>query len=125
MYWLAIHRESISLIELHNVFTPSLPKLKLMEVLESLVNRNLIERDRYRFTQQPVVMEYVTERLIKLICQEIITGSPQYLLTHALVQAQAKDYIRDSQIQLIVQPILQQLQTILGSTDKLKHKFGG
>jgi len=49
MYWLAIHRESISLIELHNVFTPSLPKLKLMEVLESLVNRNLIERDRYRF----------------------------------------------------------------------------
>jgi WD40 repeat protein len=125
MYWLAIHRESISLIELHNVFTPSLPKLKLMEVLESLVNRNLIERDRYRFTQQPVVMEYVTERLIKLICQEIITESPQYLLTHALVQAQAKDYIRDSQIQLIVQPILQQLQTILGSTDKLKHKFGG
>ncbi|MFN5816209.1 MAG: NB-ARC domain-containing protein, partial [Pseudanabaena sp.] len=125
MYWLAIHRESISLIELHNVFTPSLPKLKLMEVLESLVNRHLIERDRDRFKQQPVGIEYVTERLIKLICQEIITESPQYLLTHALVQAQAKDYIRDSQIQLIVQPILQQLQTILGSTDKLKHKFGG
>jgi WD40 repeat protein len=124
MYWLVIYRESISLTELHSVFTPSMSKLKLMEVLESLVNCNLIERDRYGFTQQSVVMEYVTERLIKLICQEIITESPQYLLTHALIQAQAKDYIRDSQIQLIVQPILQQLQNSLGSTDQLKHKFG-
>ena len=124
IYWLAIHRESISLTELHHAFTPSMPKLKVMEVLESLVNCNLIERDRDGFTQQPVVMEYVTERLIKLICQEIITESPQYLLTHALVQAQSKDYIRDSQIQLIVQPILQQLQTVLGSTHQLEHKLG-
>jgi WD40 repeat protein len=124
MYWLAIHRESISLTELHNVFTPSLPKLQLMEVLESLVNCNLIERDRYGFTQQPVVMEYVTECLIKLISQEIITESPQYLLTHALIQAQAKDYIRDSQIQLIVQPILQQLQNSLGSKQQVEYKLG-
>ncbi|OIP75311.1 MAG: hypothetical protein AUK48_07850 [Oscillatoriales cyanobacterium CG2_30_44_21] len=125
MYWLVIHRESISLTDLHDAFTPFTPKLKVIEVLESLVNCNLIERDRHGFTQQPVVMEYVTERLIKLICQEIITESPQYLLTHALVQAQAKDYLRDSQIQLIVQPILQQLQTNLGSSYQLEHKFGG
>jgi len=124
MYWLAIHRESISLTELHNAFTPSMPKSKLMKVLEYLVNCNLVERDHYRFTQQPVVMEYVTERLIELICQEIITESPQYLLTHALVQAQSKDYIRDSQIQLIVQPILQRLQNNLGSKPQLEHKLG-
>lgn len=124
MYWLMIHRESISLTELYDALTPSISKLKLMEVLESLVNCNLIERDRHGFTQQPVVMEYVTECLIELICQEIITESPQYLLTHALVSAQAKDYIRDSQIQLIVQPILQRLQNSLGSTHQLEHKFG-
>jgi len=124
MYWLAIHRESISLTELHSVFVPSMTKAKLMEVLASLLGQNLIEHDHHGFTQQPVVMEYVTERLIKLICQEIITESPQYLLTQALVQAQAKDYIRDGQIQLIVQPILQQLQTSLGSTDQLEHKLG-
>ena len=124
MYWLVIHRESISLTELHSAFTPPISRLQIMEVLESLVNRNLIERDRHGFTQQPVVMEYVTERLIKLIYQEIITESPQYLLTHSLVQAQAKDYIRDSQIQLIVQPILQELRTSLGSTDQLEHKLG-
>jgi WD40 repeat protein len=123
IYWLAIHRESISLTELHRTFTPSMPKLKVMEVLESLVNCNLIERDRYGFTQQPVVMEYITERLIELIYQEIITESPQYLLTHALVQAQAKDYIRDGQIQLIVQPILQKLQTTLGSRHQVEYKL--
>ncbi|PZO39369.1 MAG: hypothetical protein DCF19_13960 [Pseudanabaena frigida] len=124
MYWLAIHRESISLTELHSVFVPSMSKAKLMEVLASLLGQNLIERDRHGFTQQPVVMEYVTERLIELISQEIITESPQYLLTQALVQAQAKDYIRDSQIQLIVQPILQQLQTTLVSKQQVEYKLG-
>ncbi|OYQ64428.1 hypothetical protein B9G53_12040 [Pseudanabaena sp. SR411] len=124
MYWLAIHRESISLTELHSVFVPSMSKAKLMEVLESLLRQNLIESDRHGFTQQPVVMEYVTEKLIELIHQEIITESPQYLLTHALVQAQAKDYIRDSQIQLIVQPILQQLQSTLSDTHQVEHKLG-
>ena len=124
MYWLAIHRESVSLTELHNVFVLSMTKAKLMEVLSSLLGQNLIERDHQGFTQQPVVMEYVTERLIELICQEIITESPQYLLTHALVQANAKDYIRDGQIQLIVQPILQHLQTTLGSRQQVEHKLG-
>ena len=124
MYWLAIHRESISLTELHSIFVPSMSKAKLMEVLASLLGQNLIERDSHGFTQQPVVMEYVTEHLIELICQEIITESPQYLLTQALVQAQAKDYIRDGQIQLIVQPILQQLQTTLVSKQQVEYKLG-
>ncbi|MBD2186628.1 WD40 domain-containing protein [Pseudanabaena mucicola] len=124
MYWLVIHRESISLTDLHSAFTPLTSKLQLMEVLESLVNCNLIERDRHGFTQQPVVMEYVTDRLTKLICQEIVTESSQYLLTHALVQAQAKDYIRDSQIQLIVQPILQQLQNNLVSKKQVEYQLG-
>ena len=124
MYWLAVHRESVSLTELHNVFIPSMSRAKLMEIFESLLRRNLTERDHKGFMQQSVVTEYVTERLIELICQEIITESPQYLLTQALVQAQAKDYIRDSQIQLIVQPILQQLQTTLGSKQQVEHKLG-
>ena len=124
VYSLAVHRESVSLTELHNVFIPSMSKAKLMEIFESLLRRNLTERDHKGFTQQSVVTEYVTERLIELICQEIISESPQYLLTQALVQAQAKDYIRDSQIQLIVQPILQQLQTTLGSKQQVEYKLG-
>lgn len=124
MYWLAIGREPLSLTELQTAFIPALSKPKLMEVIESLRWRSLLENSTGRFTQQPVVMEYMTTRLIEIICQEIITESPQYLLTHALMEAQAKDYIRDIQSLLIVQPILDQLQTTFGSTHQLEHKLG-
>ncbi|MCC5641660.1 hypothetical protein LC607_01530 [Nostoc sp. CHAB 5824] len=124
MYWLAINREKVSVTELQTAFTLALPKPKLMSVLESLRWCSLIESNTGGFTQQPVVMEYVTGCLIEKVCQEIVTESPQYLLTHALMQAQAKDYIRDSQIHLIVRPVLNQLQIILGSVHQLEYKLG-
>ncbi|OUL26791.1 hypothetical protein BV378_12270 [Nostoc sp. RF31YmG] len=124
MYWLAIYREKVSPDQLQAAFTPALPKPQLMSSLESLHWRSLIESNSVGFTQQPVVMEYVTDCLIEQICQEIVTESPQYLLTHALMQAQAKDYIRDSQIHLIVRPILNQLEITLGSVHQLEHKLG-
>ncbi|MBE8969359.1 NACHT domain-containing protein [Nostocales cyanobacterium LEGE 12452] len=124
MYWLAINREKLSSTELQTAFTPTLPKPKLMSVLESLRWCSLIESNSGGFTQQPVVMEYVTDCLIEQVCQEIVTESPQYLLTHALMQAQAKDYIRDSQIHLIVRPILNHLQITLGSAHQLEYKLG-
>ena len=80
MYWLAINRGKFSSTELQTAFTPILPKPKLMSVLESLCWRSLIESNTGGFTQQPVVMEYVTECLIKQVCKEILTESPQYLL---------------------------------------------
>ncbi|BAY41984.1 WD-repeat protein (plasmid) [Nostoc sp. NIES-2111] len=124
MYWLAINREKVSPAKLQTAFTSPLSKPKLIETLESLRWRSLIESNSGQFTQQPVVMEYVTDSLVEQICQEIITESPQYLLTHALMQAQAKDYIRDSQIHLVVCPILKQLQITLGSVHQLELKLG-
>ncbi|MGF2035134.1 MAG: NB-ARC domain-containing protein [Nostoc sp. CmiVER01] len=124
MYWLAINREKVSLTELQTAFTLPLPKPKLMSVLESLRWCSLIESNTGGFTQQPVVMEYVTGCLIEKVCQEIVTESLQYLLTHALMQAQAKDYIRDSQIHLIVRPVLNQLQITLASVHQLEYKLG-
>ncbi|OYD95218.1 hypothetical protein CDG76_09510 [Nostoc sp. 'Peltigera membranacea cyanobiont' 210A] len=124
MYWLAINRGKLSSTELQTAFTPILPKPKLMSVLESLRWRSLIESNTGGFTQQPVVMEYVTKCLIEQVCKEIVTESSQYLVTYASMQALAKDYIRDSQIHLIVRPILNQLLITLGSADQLEDKLG-
>ena len=124
MYWLAISHEKISLTKLQSAFIQELSKPKLMEVLESLHWRSFIENITGGYTQQPVVMEYVTNRFVELICLEIVTEAPQYLLTHALMQAQAKEYIREGQIHLIVRPILNQLQITLGSVKQLEYKLG-
>jgi hypothetical protein len=46
---------------------------KLLAALEILRDRSLIETTDRGLTQQPVIMEYVTERFIDSIEREIIT----------------------------------------------------
>ena len=42
--------------------------------------------------------------------QEILAGEPALLVSHALVKARAKDYVRRSQERLIAQPLLERLR---------------
>jgi len=109
MYWLAIKRELVSLEELLDDIVRPLPKRELLEALESLRRRSLIEKSTALFTLQPVVMEYMTDRLVEMVCQEIITGKIALLMSHALIEASAKDYIRDIQIRLILKPVTERL----------------
>ncbi|BAZ45238.1 WD-40 repeat-containing protein [Chondrocystis sp. NIES-4102] len=114
MYWLAIAREPIEIKELQEDVVWQISSIKLLETLESLSRRSLIESNLSGFTQQPVVMEYVTSRLIEEIIQEFVNQKPQLLRTHALIKATAKDYIRENQIRLILQPILKRLTATFG-----------
>ncbi|MDX2255881.1 MAG: NB-ARC domain-containing protein [Pseudanabaenaceae cyanobacterium bins.39] len=123
MYWLAIHRESVTLQDLQADFILKVSQANLITTLTSLRWRSLIENMGGGYTQQPVVMEYVTEKLIDIFCQEIITATPQYLFTHALIQAQEKDYIRDSQRGLIVQAIVHRLEVSLGSKQRVQQQL--
>jgi hypothetical protein len=73
-------------------------------------------------TQQPVIMEYVTERFIQTIEQEITMGNLNLFRTHALIEAQTQDYLRDAQIQLILHPLTERLLTHFATPAQLeKH----
>lgn len=109
MYWLAIAREWISIAQLREDFINDSSRTELLEVLLSLRRRSLIEKDAGRFTLQPVVMEYVTEQLIDRVCQEIHTQNLDLFISHALIKAQEKDFIRDSQIRVILAPLVARL----------------
>jgi WD40 repeat protein/transcriptional regulator with XRE-family HTH domain len=123
MYWLAIEREPVSLDELQADFVYNLSSNELLQVLASLQRRSLIERSAARFTQQPVVMEYVTVRLIEWVCAEITTQTINLFRSHALVKAQAKDYVRDTQVRLILQPIIDGLIVSLGSPERIGNSI--
>jgi hypothetical protein len=56
-----------------------------------------------------VILEYVTDRLTEQMANEILAWRPALLLRYALLQAQAEDYVRLSQGQLIVQAVLDRL----------------
>jgi hypothetical protein len=97
MYWIAISREPVSLAELDKDIVTVASKRKLLEAMNSLLIRSLIEKDGEYFWVQPVVMEYVTERLIEQDCSEIETQQIEHLKSHTLVKAQAKNYVRELQ----------------------------
>jgi WD40 repeat protein len=123
MYWLAIEREPTTFAELHENIVPAVSKAKLLEAIESLQWRSLIEKSAGSFTLQPVVMEFVTEKLLGYICQELETQELTLFASHSPIQAQAKDYIRESQIRLILAPLAQRLISQFRSTKEVEHQL--
>jgi WD40 repeat protein/transcriptional regulator with XRE-family HTH domain len=113
LYWLAIERDPISLEELSADLNSTTPRRELLSALMSLLRRCLIERGEQKasFTLQPVVMEYVSERLVTQMCEEIIHKRLGLFSTHAIMKARGKDYIRDSQVRMLMQPIRERLLT--------------
>ncbi|MGJ3251164.1 MAG: eIF2A-related protein [Elainellaceae cyanobacterium] len=109
MYWLAINRQPVSLVELHADLASSESQLRASDALISLTRRSFIERTAEGFTQQPVVMEFIVDDLIEKISREILGETPNLLHKHALIKAQADDYIREAQTRLILIPILDRL----------------
>jgi WD40 repeat protein len=131
MYWLAIDREVTTVEELQADLFPPKEIPEIVSILDSLRRRSLIETvssmqfagDPVGFTQQPVVMEYVTDNLIERICHEIVNSSELthasfiFLKSYALIKATAKDYIRESQIRLILEPIVRNTISLIGTRE--------
>ncbi|PMB27299.1 NB-ARC domain-containing protein [Fischerella thermalis] len=123
MYWLAINREPITLSVLREDMVSTVPSPKLLEALESLLRRSLVEKNAATFTLQPVVMEYVTQVLIEQVCQEIATENIELFRCHALMKATAKDYVREAQIRLILQPVIDGLLTVFRSKKGIEKQL--
>ncbi|QKQ77552.1 NB-ARC domain-containing protein [Nostoc sp. TCL240-02] len=129
MYWLAINRESVTLSELREDIVSPVPQAKLLEALESLGRRSLIEKATptligktgLLFTLQPVVMEYVTSSLIEQVCEEILTQNIHLFRSKALTKATAKEYVRDTQIRFIIKPVIDGLLTAFRSKKNLEN----
>lgn len=130
-YWLAINREPISLAELQADMVSSVPPLRLLETLESLNRRSLIEKSMplseansaTYFTLQSVIMEYVTEQLITQVCAEIVTDKIVLFQRYALFKATAKDYIKETQVRLILKPITDALLNVFDDFKNIKQRL--
>jgi WD40 repeat protein len=141
LYWLAIEREPAAIPDLRADVVPAQPRPALLEALKSLRRRSLVETGEAGFTLQNVVMEYMTDRLIERVCDEIAALAAPRLASalpddgsalfnsHALIKATAKDYIREAQTRLILQPIADQLVAQVGGAghvaSRLQHALQG
>lgn len=123
MYWLAINREWTTISELAEDIAPSVPRAKLLEALESLNWRNLIERRQGSYTQQPVVMEYCTDVLVEQVATELVNQEIDVLGSYALFKTTVKEYIGETQRRLILAGVATQLQTIIGTPSRIEAQL--
>lgn len=122
LHWLAIARKPLSLSQLRANLTPPTALSQLLEALSTLERCCLIEKTtapgqtQPGFTLQPVVMEYLSEQLIQQVSQELMQPptTAARLCSHALMQAHAKDYLRETQQRLLLQPIADRLRRSCG-----------
>jgi WD40 repeat protein/transcriptional regulator with XRE-family HTH domain len=118
LYWLAIEREPVSLPAIQADLVHAGLKHRVVDTLDSLRRRFLIEaRDSASFTLQPVILEYVTNDLVKRASDEFIAGdtsSPVIWQSYALIKALAKEYVRASQVRMLLAPIAHNLQAAVG-----------
>jgi WD40 repeat protein len=114
LYWLAILREPVSIEELQAVLVTPLTRMQLLEAVEGLRQRSLLERGQRpgSFTLQSVVLEDVSERLVSTTREELEQGRLRLLREHGLTQAQAKAYVRECQERLLLVPVLASLQSM-------------
>lgn len=131
MYWLAIYQKPVSLQELRDdLFLPR-DKHKLPDALMSLERRclldkatpTLVEKSLPNFTLQPIVMEFVTERFIEQVCNEILAEEISLLMSHTLLKAQTKDSVRESQNCTILLSIAEQVLTLAQNYQDIEGKL--
>ncbi len=119
MGWLAIAQEPITLSQLRKQILLPIDPSELMQALESLSRRSLIEKSKQNqatFALQPAIMEYVITRLIEQvhveICEVVQTegiDEIQFVRNYRFVDQQAKSPIQTAQTRLILSPIRDRL----------------
>ena len=129
VYWLAIEREPITSIELQANLVPNPAILgEIFNAQQSILRRCIAIRQGQLWALQPVTIAYVTQRSIAATIAELSLNPTQieredllvryhHLNTYAIIKATAKDYLRQTQIQSILRPIVDRLLVIWG--DKL------
>lgn len=123
LFWLALEREPVSLAELRDNFLIEISSSEMLSGLQSLLQRSLIEKSDQvgMFHLLPVLLEFVTDRLVNSITEQIAAGKLDSLSNYTLIKSQSPDYIRDSQIRMVIYPILAQLKRQFGSQSQLTN----
>jgi WD40 repeat protein len=115
LFYLAIYRDATSLSSLHQDLLDPTVKRHLVETMNALSRRSLVEKNTRSaiatFYLQPAVLEYNTQKLIDRVKNEIVSSQIELLHQCPLLKGGSKDYIRQARQQFILQPILDALQS--------------
>jgi WD40 repeat protein len=121
MFWLAINREPTQIVPLQADIIPAVSRVNLLEALELLIRRSLIELTDLGYTQQPVVMEYMSNQLIDQVYAELSANRIQRFMQFALMKGQSQEYVQQSQKRIFLTPIAERLKANLRSENEVEQ----
>ncbi|MEO1621200.1 MAG: NB-ARC domain-containing protein [Cyanobacteria bacterium J06632_3] len=105
LYWLCINREAVTLAELKQDIRLPAEQKALPVTLQQLRQHLPLACGQQSFGLQPVILEYVTERLVAQIAQAIEVSDWPTLDNYVLVKTSLKDYVQTGQRRLILRPL--------------------
>lgn len=124
IHWLSLNRKPISFYELTEDISCPIFKRELLEVLQSLKRKSLIESRNALFTLQPLVMEYANNQLICKYCEGLkinIRLEPEKL---DLLKFEDKDYFKSPQNRRNFTSMKEKLlNTIMGGESRMENKL--
>ncbi|QSJ19342.1 caspase family protein [Nostoc sp. UHCC 0702] len=103
MYWLAIKNEPLTREKVRSL-SPS-----YNSYINTLTSLSLIIHSPSGYTQLPMIMDYVTEKIIDQVVEDIATKNSQIINDYPLIDSQAKEYIKDIQKRRLIEPIIDKL----------------
>jgi hypothetical protein len=95
MYWLALNQDLGSMRKLQRDIAPRVSQRLILEAIELLHRRSLIEWEVSNFCQTPVLVEYVAERLIEENFKLMGEKPSSIPMLQTIFEVQIKNYIRD------------------------------
>jgi hypothetical protein len=135
-YWLAIVLEPISLSQLRSLFISYVAQAELIEALDSLLRRSLIEKktaseETLFAIEQPVIAQYAITRAIEEIVGEIqeVAKSKkidrfEFLRNHAVIGgSKTSSEIKERQLTLILTPVKERLYRIFRNERTLETQL--
>lgn len=128
LYWLAISCRPISLFQLQSELISSVLQNTLIESLESLWRRSLIEKKSNLLTVQPIIQKHITNKFVEQVREEIVSFrnrvfSLNLLKRYALLQANSSEYIQQAQTRLLLESLITQLKERFQTTHALEKKL--
>ena len=121
LIWLAVNREPVGPEALRAELEPAPGWAALLDAIHSLRRRSLVEQSERGFTLQNVVLEFVTDYLVEQVAREVTQQEPVLLQHYALLQTQERQYVRESQTRLLIQPVVEELVAALGKSGVEAH----
>ncbi|MBW4614335.1 MAG: NB-ARC domain-containing protein [Desmonostoc vinosum HA7617-LM4] len=102
MYWIALQPDFVAVEKLQQDILPGLskqfsPRL-ILEAIELLQKRSLIEKQASGFTQTPVLKEYLIERLIEENFKLSEQKQGHLLMSQTIFATQLKKYIQENRL---------------------------